>query len=243
MLRLRQRRLLWTEIGLRGTCLGFGYLGYLLHAGGDTKAPLETLIHLCHHHRGCQMAVLLLPSVGVQGNLLLEQPLHLPLGALWAQVCKKRVSLELVREKRNPLVLTLHILAGAGVCGQLDILRWGVVQTDNGQIVTVHQLDKHTRYFQTDVEVGEGHVHLQRGERQSTLRFPHNECLVITARDGSGAYVKQERIMNDNIQVDQAPCLHTICGHLNVDDRSQMSSQRVHLLAREQIPDNEIHIF
>lgn len=140
------------------------------------------------------MAVLLLPSVGVQRDLLLEQPLHLPLGALWTQVCMEKregVLLELLKKREYALLLTLHILAGAGVCGQLDILRWGVVQTDDGQIVTVHQLDKHTRYLQTDVEVGEGHVHLQRGERQSTLRFPHNERLVITARDGSGAYRKQ----------------------------------------------------
>lgn len=109
------------------------------------------------------MPVLLLPRICVQRDFLLQQTLHLPLGTLWAQICRgggKRNLLVNCRRILSSLLPTLHILAGTRIRGQLDILRRRIVQTDDGQVVTVHQLDKHTRHLQTDVEVGEGHVHL-----------------------------------------------------------------------------------
>lgn len=97
----------------------------------------------------------------------------------------------------TPSHRTLHILAGTRIRGQLDVLRRRIVQTDDGQVVTVHQLDKHTRDLQTDVKVGEGHVHLQRGESESTLCFPHDEGLVIAARDSSGSWRRSRRIKRE----------------------------------------------
>lgn len=131
------------------------------------------------------MTVLLLPRICVQGDFLLKQTLHLSLGTLWTQICKGW-TVSWLSLSGLPL-RTLHILAGTRIRGQLNILRRRIVQTDDGQVVTVHQLDKHTRDLQTDVEVGEGHVHLQGGESESTLCFPHDERLVIAAGDSSGA--------------------------------------------------------
>jgi len=37
------------------------------------------------------------------------------------------------------------------------------MQANHGKIIAVHQLDQDSRHLQTNVEVREGHVHLERG--------------------------------------------------------------------------------
>jgi len=64
------------------------------------------------------------------------------------------------------------------------------VQTDHGQIVAVHQLHQDSGDLQTDVKVGEGHVHLERGKSQSALGLPHDQGLVIASRNCRGSYLK-----------------------------------------------------
>jgi len=64
------------------------------------------------------------------------------------------------------------------------------MQTDHGQIVAVHQLHQDSGDLQTDVKVGEGHVHLERGESQPALGLPHDQGLVIASRNCRGSYFK-----------------------------------------------------
>jgi len=66
------------------------------------------------------------------------------------------------------------------------------VQTDHGQIVAVHQLHQDSGDLQTDVKVGEGHVHLERGKSQSALGLPHDQGLVIASRNCRGSYLKKK---------------------------------------------------
>jgi len=65
------------------------------------------------------------------------------------------------------------------------------MQTDHGQIVAVHQLHQDSGDLQTDVKVGEGHVHLERGESQPALGLPHDQGLVIASRNCRGSYLKK----------------------------------------------------
>lgn len=81
-------------------------------------------------------------------------------------------------------------------------------------------MNQNSRTLQTDVKTNERHMQLKRCQRKTTFRFPHNERLIIAARNGRCA----------------------IGRYLNACHLRQMAGQRVYLFAGVNVPHNEIAI-